>query len=289
MCENRERALQWLCKGMIGFILMLILIAVSNKIKAQNIVGAFSNYKGELSLAASYTYESFGEYYKGSEKVVLGIQDVSIHSVGIFAEYGLTDRWGIIANLPFVNTSSSNSNVSRSSDLQDLSLHVKYALINPTAGRFLMTSALGLSFPISNYDPLVPTTIGTHAVCTHISLAGLYKLGDGLFIESSNSYITKNESVPDALQSTIKIGWSRGRLYAHTFYVKQQTFGGDDLGEPGSTFQSLQVCYDKIGAYASYTFIPRLSAFVGGGSVLNGLNVGQSSFINLGVVSKLDL
>lgn len=273
-----------------GILTVIIsMVVLVNQSNAQNIIGAFNPTKGNLTLATSYTYERFGEYYKGSEKTVLGVKDITIHSVGLYGEYGISDRLAVIVNLPFVNTSSSNTNVNPSNNLQDMAFHVKYALINPSDSRFLLTSALGVSFPVSDYDPLVPTAIGSHAVCTHISLAGLYKLGKGVFLESAASYIGKNEHVPDAFQGTVKVGWSKGKFYGHTFYTKQESFSGDNLGDQGSNFQSLKVSYDRLGVYASYRFIPKVSTFIGWGGVINGLNVGQSTSVNLGIVGNFSL
>lgn len=271
------------------FILVALFILSGRVTVAQNIIGAFNAGKGKLNIALSYNIESFEEFYKGDEKVILGLKEVSTKSVSLYSEYGITDRLGLVINLPYSSANSTNENMKTMSNLQDFSFHLKYALRKPTTSPFQVIGALGVVFPASNYDPLVPLTIGSHVVCIQGSLSGLYQFGNGFFGELSTSAIIRNESAPPVFRTTSKIGWSKNKFYGHLWYSKQHSFSGYDLGEPGSSFQTLKVDYNKLGMYVSYRIISQISLSLSGGRVIGGRNVGQSYFIGTGLVASLNL
>ncbi len=253
----------------------------------QVLTSGFNAGKGNLNIAFSYTHEKFEEFYRGQEKVVLPLQDVTIQSYGLYMEYGVSDRFDVIANLPHITTTSENTAMESMSGFQDLSLQVKYALINPGTQPFLATLTAGIIIPSSDYSAVIPNTIGTHAFCKQLSVAGLYKFGKGLFGEVASSFIHKNEDAPNAFVSSAKIGWASSKIYSHAWYGKQVSFNGVDMGDPGSTFQQINVNFDKIGAYISYRLIDQMSVGVSGGMVLGGTNVGKAHFISIGVVGNL--
>ena len=256
---------------------------------AQNIIGAFNAGKGNLNVAVSYTSENFEEYYVGKEAMVLGLMDVSVQTIGVYAEYGLLDRLDLIVNLPFITTTAENENLPQMSEFQDLSMHAKYAIVNPDNSKFLLTGALGFVVPASDYDPLVPVTVGTHVFCTQGSLAGLVRLGGSFFGELDVSYIIKNEDAPNTFRGTSKLGWAKNRFYGHVWYANQISAQGYDLGESGGSFQSLETNFNRVGIYTSYNILQMISASVGVGTTLSGTNVGKTSFISLGIIGNLDL
>ncbi|MEL7002088.1 MAG: transporter [Bacteroidota bacterium] len=276
--------------GRILLLSFLFLIPLEEHLVAQNIVGGFNAGKKKLNMAFSYTYEDFSEFYCGEEKMAVVVQDINIQSATLYVEYGITNRLDILANIPYISVRSSNENFSSMSDLQDLSLHLKYALVDPVGTNPLqLTAGLGVILPISDYDPLVPVTIGIHTRGIQFSAAGLYNLGNGMFVELTASQIFRNEDAPSSLEVTSKIGWAKNKYYAHVWYSKKQTFGGYDLGEPGFSLQTLQCNYDKLGVYGSYRLGSSVSVSLGGGYVLNGRNVGKSYCVSTGIVANLNL
>ena len=260
---------------------------------SQNLLDGFQINKGSLDIALSTTVEQYDHLFVGTEKVDVSntLGTVTNTSLGLYAQYGITDRLSAIVTLPFIQSKAKSPSQTRDmTNLQDLSIHAKYAVVRANENRpITLNASLGVIFPIGNYDPLVPVTIGSHAVCTQLGLASQYRWSNGLFAEASTNFTIKGEEVPNALQGTVKFGWSSNRFYTHVWYQEQKSFGGTNLREEGSTFQTMNVSFNKIGVLLSYRVLPMLNMFAGGGQIISGRNTGHAFFASLGVSTNLSL
>lgn len=107
---------------------------------AQGPIDGFFKNKGELDLALSGTYATSDQYFGGTSKINYE-RDQSI--IGVFASYGLSDRWNLVSSIPVINF-----------QLQDAAFYAKYKMIfkGTAKGEFSLFPAFGLSFPLSNYE-----------------------------------------------------------------------------------------------------------------------------------------
>jgi hypothetical protein len=120
--------------------------------------------KGELCLVTDYMQSSFTEYWEGKrlrENLNLGkfTSKVIMPMIG----YGITDKLTAFAGVPHIDNSSDAGTMTGQKGWQDLSLHLKYLLLNKNAGKwdYKLFATGGVSFPISDYPPdFLPYSIG---------------------------------------------------------------------------------------------------------------------------------
>ena len=133
---------------------------------AQTIDDALMMPKRTLSTGVLYAHESWDQYWEGTLKRTNGnIGTLTTQSLTSMVGYGITDRLGLIATLPYIWTRASQGVLNDMSGFQDLTLAAKFRLLTsgPTSrGAFSAFIVGTAAVPVSDYTPdFHPLSIGT--------------------------------------------------------------------------------------------------------------------------------
>ena len=284
------------------FFATLIMVGLPLLLCAQSPINGFMQGKGKGNVVVSYFSESYDEVFLVPQKIqgVPVFDEVTLNSVSLFATYGLSDRLDVILNLPYITAKGAASEAllndlgfdGERSGLQDLSVYLKY---NPLdykvgAGTLRFIGALGLVTPLSNYpvnEGLQSIlAIGNRATSLNTFLLAQYQMDMGLFASAQAGYSLRNNDVPNAILSEIKIGYAGKSFYADAWMGSQRSTSGVDilgLGFQGF-FPETKVNYTRAGINL---FVPVAKGFgisAGANTYLNGRNVGDATGFYGGIV-----
>ncbi len=285
-----------------NFFTMLCLIAMPLLLGAQSPINGFMQGKGKGNVVVSYFTESYDEVFLVPQKIqnVPVFGEVTLNSLSLFGTYGLSDQLDVIVNLPYITAQGSASQEllddlgfdGKRSGLQDLSVYLKY---NPLTykvgnGTLRFVGALGLATPLSNYpvnEGLQSIlAIGNRATSLNTTLLAHYQTNMGLFAAAQASYSLRNNDVPNAILSEIKVGYGCKFLYADAWIGSQRSTSGVDilgLGFEGF-FPATKVNYTRTGINLFVPVVKGLGISAGANTYLNGRNVGDATGFYGGIV-----
>ncbi|MFN3998971.1 hypothetical protein [Algoriphagus sp.] len=278
----------------IPLLIISFLVVVSNCM-AQSPVSGFLKKKGEGSVVISQFRESYEKVFLVPTEIdgVPVFNDVAITSTSLYAEYGLSDRFNLIVNLPYIKSEGNASQAvlenngfeNTRSGIQDLKIYGKYSLLTKEMGssKFDLLGAAGLETPLGNYsaDEGLQSIIAIGNRSTRFSAFGIgqFSTESGLFATGQLGYSLRSNQVPNALLSEFKLGYAGSAFYVDAFVASQLSdkSGVDILGE-GFTgfFPATRVNFTRIGANV-YVPLAKFAGLVGGvSSVVAGRNIGNS-------------
>ena len=204
----------------------------------------------------------------------------SLFSVGVFGEYGLTEKWDIIASVPVINGKP-----------QDATIFTKYeaARIKLKSASLSIIPAVGVSFPASNYNTETGQAIGQRATRIQPKLVVQLALKNGLFFQAQSGYNYALSPVTSSVPLSFKTGFSKGRIYIDGWFDFQQGFGNKDYqgSVPFDSFRELVVSYTKIGGVFYFAINKHWGTFINGSQVLKGRNTPVATTIGTGVVYRI--
>jgi hypothetical protein len=288
----------------------LVALSASSAI-AQTMDDGLSMPRKAASAGVLYSHDSWNEYWEGTLKRSNGnIGTLTTQSVVGMAGYGVTDRLGVMATLPYVWTHASQGVLHSMSGIQDLTVAAKYRLVTSGTSRGGSFSAFvvgAAALPMSNYSPdFMPLSIGSggarasgrmmmsfqsasqwfanasaaYTFCNNV------KLNRSAYYTNGQLYLTNEVAMPNVMEYTMSAGVQRGRLRIPVSLVEQQTLGGGDIRRQDMPFVSNRMNFAKIDGAIIYA-LPAPSALslrLGAAHVLSGRNVGQSTTFTSGLV-----
>lgn len=294
----------------ITFVLTTVFIMSISTVNSQNMIDGFFNKKGDLKVSLSYTFATFDEFYVGGNKTgpVPAHNEINQTIYSLFGNYAISDNLMIIANVPYISTEGDGdpdpvNGSTEQKDLQDISVYVKWAPYIQTLDHGSMTYvlALGGSFA-TGYEPNGILSIGNGAPSIE-GKAGLqyknncgffgtlmagytvrgeannnFNLGDGSKFNSANSYNT-----------LIKLGYAASKIYGDIWYDSQTSTDGVDIAGAGffGNFPETRVNYSRVGANIFFPFTEKIGVSVGAGAVVDGRNLGDTTFYSGGLTLSL--
>jgi hypothetical protein len=294
--------------------LLIIALISASSAAAQAPSDGFMMPKRTLSVGTLYAHESWDEYWEGTLKRTNGnIGTLTTRSVTGVAGYGITDRLGVMATLPYIWTHASQGVLHDLSGFQDLTFIAKYRLLTtgPTDHGAVSAFVSGTAaVPIGDYTPdFFPLSIGTagRRAAAHLTLD--FKSNSAWFANASaaymfcsnvrlnrNSYFTDgqlyltNEVVmPNVLDYSLTAGINKGRWMIPVSLVQQRTLGGGDIRRQDVPFVSNRMDFVKLDGGVMYAMPKNLSVRLGAAHVLSGRNVGQSTSFTSGLFYALHL
>jgi len=270
--------------------------------------------KRTLSLGVLYAHDSWDQYWEGTLKRTNGnIGTLTTQSITWMGGYAVTDKLGLMAALPYIQTHASQGVLHDLSGFQDLTLAAKYRLLNTGPGRYGAFSTLigvrGAS-PTSNYTPdFYPLSIGTagrrasgHLILNFQSNSAWFANASAAYMWCSNVrlnrnsyytngqlYLTNEVVMPNVLDYTLTAGISRGNWRIPVSLVQQRTLGGGDIRRQDMPFVSNRMDFVRLGGDVMYALPGSLSVNLGAAYVLSGRNVGQSTTFTSGLFYALHL
>lgn len=241
--------------------------------------------RGQGSVAFSVTDEGYDEFFVGETKVSdPGVGDVEIQSIAVWLQWGLTDDFAVVANVPYVSAESDGLGRFDESGLQDLTVFGKYRFgtFGGGAARQALLGALGVRTPLSDYEANLPVDIGD--ATTDLLARLLYHLEAGRFYLSQQvGYDLRGDDAPDGFPLYTEVGVGGGRATLSAFYANYSADDGTDIGDPGFTFPSNREEYERAGAKLYARLGARLGLSLAGFTTLDGRNTGDLSGISAGV------
>ncbi|MDN3664265.1 hypothetical protein ACFFU1_03875 [Algibacter miyuki] len=279
--------------------------------KAQGLVDGFFNKKGEANISLSYSSSVYDAFYVGKTKVdgVPAHNEISQDIINLYANYAITDRLTAIASLPYISSEGKGvadpvNGTTEQSDLQDLSIMVKYALYIDQLKNGSMTyfAAAGGSIPMG-YESNGILSLGTGAPALDGKLGMHYQNNFGLFGtvvlgatvrgEADNEFNIgdgQDFNAPNSLNTLIKLGYCNNSFYVDAWFDAQSTSDkGVDIAGPGfaNNFPETRVSYSRVGGDLFIPIVKNFGISAGIGTIVDGRNIGKATTYTGGIVYSI--
>jgi hypothetical protein len=246
---------------------------------SQGKIDGFYLGKGNTTVVLGLGFEDGRDYFAGTEKTGLSR---SLYYANVYAAYGITNDLDVSFSLPYM---SSNKN----SDLQDMSLFLKYRVYKSELGngKLQLSLAGGFSTPVGNYTTGGLNDLGQRA--TIIEGRGVlhYHWNTGWFATLQSGYSYKFDPTPNSIPVTFKAGKTLAKWYYDFYYDYQHSFGGIDYIPGSSTTQDFREFgsdFHKIGGTLYRSFKGNWGAYVSLSYLLSGRNTFQGPGYGVGLV-----
>lgn len=244
---------------------------------SQGLIDGYFKGKGKVDVALSAFYQTSENFFAGTNKIKLGREIVSF---GAFAEYGISEKWDVITNIPLINK-----------QLQDGAIATKYELVKTKIGGrdFSIIPALAVSFPLSKYNTETSQAIGQRATVIAPKLVLQHILVGGVFLQVQGGYNYALSPVASSVPLSAKLGGSFGKLYLDVWFDYQKGFGNKDYqgSVPYNSFREFVVDHNRFGGVFYYGLKEKFGAFVNYSYTFNGRNTAQALGVGAGIVLKL--
>jgi hypothetical protein len=272
-------------------------------LSAQSPVSGFMKGAGEGAVVISYSQESYDKVFLVPMEVdgVPVFNDVTISSISLYAEVGITDRLNLVLNLPYIEaegnaseaTLANNGFENKRSGIQDVKIYAKYNFYTLMAGTSTidLIGAIGLETPLGNYraDEGLQSIIAIGNESSSFNMLGIatFKTEMGLFTTGQLGYSFRGNSSPHALISELKLGYAGSNFYVDAFVANQlsEKDGVDILGEGFvGFFPEVRVNFTRVGLNA---YVPVSGGFgiaAGANTYVAGRNIGKSTGFYGGLV-----
>src|SRR5882762_1187652 len=275
--------------------LILVAVAGASSAAAQTVDDGFMMPRRALSAGVMYAHESWDQYWEGTLKRTNGnIGTLTTESITSMAGYGITDRLGLIAALPYIRTHASQGVLNAMSGFQDLTLAAKLRLLTsgPTSRGVFNAFLIGTAaVPVSDYTPdFYPLSIGTGGGRTSARFTLNFQSNSAWFVNASSAYtfcsnvrlnrnsyytdgqlyLTNEVAMPNVVEHTLTAGINRGRWQIPLSLVQQRTLGGGDIRRQDMPFVSNRMDFTRVGAGLMYALPRNVSVQLGAGHVLSG-------------------
>lgn len=271
---------------------------------AQGPLDGYMKGAGHLDIAPSFSFMRASRFDGGSgQRYDEGYRG---NLLALFAEYGVTDRFDLVANIPYIFTSGQQG-------LQDGGLFVKYRPVyhqSAKKGRLGVVFGTGFSAPLSDYEPTATGALGQRAITVPARLIVQWETPLGLFVNVTGGYnwrldtyreddlvrIRQNRpgynppDPPGYSTILIKTGLPTKHFYLDGWLEWQYTNpddGVDYVPNVPDLPQAYGVSYTQIGGTVYYSESGRNGVYVSSGYILAGRNVSRILRLTVGGVVKL--
>lgn len=246
----------------------------------------YSPDRGELCLAFSFTSESWDEFWRGETLVRNpGVGSADIRSWTLWGRYGLTDRWTLVANLPYVDADSDGTMKFSQSSVQDLSVVAQYRFFESPlgSGTQSVSAAFGGRFPVGDYDANLPIDVGDGTTDLLTRLLWRWQ-GRRVYVAQQLGFDLRSEDAPNHFPLYTEVGVTTGRVTWSGSYQWLLADGGTDIGDPGFTFPSNREEYQRVGVKLYARLHEQWGIAVGGFTALDGRNTADTTGFFVGGV-----
>lgn len=266
--------------GMQRYYLLCFLTFLCTSVRAQGPIGGFPTPKGEIVVAPAYSVEKYDTYLLPDG--LSEAREIETITYSVFVEAGISDLSSIVATLPWMQTNN------REGSLQDASVWLKYMNLDKKTkkGANRVFTAVGLSFPIGNYETQGVAALGQRATVFQGRLAYQYQNDQGWFLHAQSGI---DFQIAPESRSTWPLLFRTG--YGNKYFYTEAWFETVTALEGGSDVQTAVAgsgsSWNRVGGTLYVPIRPWVGLNVGGAWVLSGDFIGESSRINYGLVFKL--
>ncbi len=274
---------------------------------AQIPVNGFYPEKHTLTIAPSYAYKSYDQFYIGStlsEGNPDGFGEISSSIISFYGEYSITNWLSTTVTLPFISVESEEGgldpvqNVAQVEGVQDLGLFVKAKILEKNfdnSSKITLGGATGVTFPVGDYEGRGLLSLGNQATTVNGSGIFQYTTPFNIFSEIQLGYSIRSSSdfdIPNAMMYAAKLGYYNNLFYVHTKLEIQDSTSGLDIGTPefgaaGGTnaLPETEVDYTNL-SFDFYVPIYKNTIGVSAGyaATLTGRNSNKESGLSFGLV-----
>ncbi len=290
-------------------VVLVVTLLFSSITFAQSPISGFYAKKSELTVAPSYSFKSYNNFYRGaklSDGTPANLGEITSSIINLYAEYGISDWLSTVVSIPYISVESEAGNLdpvqqkSQISGVQDLGLMFKargFEKKFKNSSKLTLGAAAGISLPISDYEAAGVLSIGNRAVASDILGVFNYTTPFKIFAELQTGYSVRSSSdfeIPNAALHSIKVGYFNDWIYAHAKLGIQDSMSGMDIGTPefaaaggAMVLPETEVDYTLL-SFDLYTPIYKnnLGLSAGYGRALNGRNFNSESSFSLALVYK---
>jgi hypothetical protein len=295
-----------------AFPAMLILFFYVPDASAQTDEDAIMMTKKNFCVGVTYMHSSWDHYWEGKfKRNNQNIGTMSTQMIGLMGTYGVSKKFNILINAPYVSTHVTAGTLHDQHGVQDLTLWLKWLAVEQNIGNGLLSlyALGGGSVPLTNYiADYLPLAIGLHSKTLSGRLMVDYQLGnffatvsgsytwrDNIRIDRPSYYTTEmhftNEvEMPNMTLFNFRTGYRSERWIIEAVATKMTTIGGFDIRKNDMPFPSNKMNATMVGGHFKYNFKPveGLSLTGGGSYTVAGRNVGQATSYDAGVFYILD-
>lgn len=288
-------------------IALTILLTFAQKSAAQTDADAIMIPKNYLCTGVMYSHSDWDHYWEGDFKRTNGnLGHVSSQMVSVMANYGVSDKFNILLNLPYVATNASAGTLKGQSGLQDASLFLKYMPFEILVGKGVVSlyGIAGVSIPMSNYQAdFLPLSIGAHSRNTMARFmvdyqrSNFFTTASAEYVYRSNITIDRNSyyttemhytnqvDLPNVMVYNGRMGYRSESWIAEAVAENYTSLSGFDIRKNDMPFPSNKMNWTTLGANFKYTFSKPsgLELTAGADYVISGRNVGQSTVLHGGI------
>jgi len=244
--------------------------------------------KGALDLALSYSEDAYDSFWVGSTRMTdAPFGEVTRTTVNLYAAYGLSDEIDLVASLSHVS-SDTEAVFASESDLQDLSVQLKWRVFQKTLGpgRLGILLAPGAKVPVSDYEDNAVPAIGDGQADLRSRVIVQYVWNNGAFLALDTGYDIRFEDTPNELPIHLSTGTTFfGKLTLSGFLSDISSQGGYDIGE--GPFYGVEEEYTRYGVGLYYRFGDAFGVSASGWTTSAGLNTGDVDGFSLGLVWRI--
>lgn len=261
--------------------------------------------KGDVCFALMGELGTWDRYWEGTTLIANGnIGTFSRTSITTMAAYGISNRIMVLAQLPYVFTSSTGGQLRGVSGLQDIGLALKGTLYarDIWKGTFFLFGVAEYSRPVTNYlSDYMPYSIGLGTDQVVARLMAHYRLDAGPYVRVTAAHVwrgyTKVErdyyyqdgsvyspwmDVPHALQAQFVGGcyFLDDLLQLELQYSLMHATSGDDIRRWNAPQPTNRMNADQVGGFLRFYVPGTLSglSLIGGYQyTLSGRNMGKSA------------
>lgn len=280
-----------------GFFLLRI-----SALFAQGPLDGYMKGKGKLDLAPSLSFLNSKDFAGANQlRYPEGFRGTML---SVFAAYGITDRFDVVASIPYLFTKAQNG-------LQDGGFYLKYRPYYRTfksGHRLGVIGGLGISLPLSNYEAVVAGALGQRAVVVPARLIAQYEWPIGAFLSVSGGYNARLDDYrAEDLQAVrrlrpnfspesprpywtglLRTGFGARQYYTDVWVEYQHTQGGSNyIPLVADLPQAYGVSYIQTGGTFYYSASGKNGVFVSGAYIPSGRNVARIVRLTVGMVWKV--
>jgi hypothetical protein len=261
--------------------------------------------KGENCSVLAYSNSTWENYWEGEKKRSnANLGKFTAENVMFMSALGITDKLNVIVGLPYVRTSASVSYLAGQQGFQDVSLWLKYRLLEKEGnfGALRVFATGGASVPTTNYvADFLPFSIGLQSktasgrLILNYNKNGFYiNAQGGAILRSSakidrNSFIFSNKlyqsdvmPVPNAAEGSLSLGFVNKRFQTFVSLDRFGCLSGDDIRYNDAPILTNRMASTSVNWFGKVN-IKKLSIIASAGRVLNGRNVGEATSFGVGV------
>jgi hypothetical protein len=291
---------------------VVVLLLYTSMLRAQTDEDAIMMTRNNFCIGATYMRGSWDHYWEGTfKRNNQNIGTMSTQMIGLMGTYGVSKKFNVLINAPYVSTHVTAGTLHDQHGIQDLTLWLKWLAVEQNVGNGVLSlyALGGGSVPLTDYiADYLPLAIGLHSKTLSgrlmldyqlgkffATLSGSYTWRDNIKIDRNSYYTTElhltNEvEMPNMTLFNFRTGYRSERWILEAVATKMTTIGGFDIRKNDMPFPSNKMNATMVGAHFKYNLkqVDGLSLTGGGSHTVAGRNVGQATAFDIGVFYILD-